>query len=243
MSKKRVKVLSLIAKAGLTAGLFIFLSSVIMRDYKKVRAVLPKQISLSDFRVDPDEVQSRARTKTLNQLMPSFDYLAEFEKGRRGLNEKRLHQYARYYKKVVEYLPGRAGAYSMLGFCYYHLGENEKAILSYKKAIALNPHFFWSQYNLAVIFFKSGRYEKSLKAVQEAVAIRPGPTLLFIRSSKIYQDIFRESGYSTELLQEKLKAGYRDGRLLLGLSRYYLGNPAKISSGILKKDEIKVRIF
>ncbi len=52
-------------------------------------------------------------------------------------NERMLKQYENYYEKVVRYFPKMVDAHELLGFSYYYLGKEEKAVDSYEKAFCV----------------------------------------------------------------------------------------------------------
>ncbi len=43
-------------------------------------------------------------------------------------------------EKTVELMPIHFGAWAGMGHCYAHLGEFEKAVTNYEKALSINPH-------------------------------------------------------------------------------------------------------
>lgn len=237
------RILLFFVKLAVTVSLFILMVSLIRPAYHKAKESFPKNFSLADLKVDPDKVQTRARTTTLNQLIPSFAYLAQWKRGSGNIDKQKMKDYERYYKKVAEYIPGRADAYSMLGFCYYHLGERDKAIVSYQKAAVLNPHFFWPYYNMGMIFFKDGEYQESAEMFEKALRTDLKNALIFMRSSKIYQDIIREADYSYEALLARMQKGRRDSKLLMGLSLHYLNKPKVLPLGILREGKRGLQVF
>lgn len=164
------------------------------------------------------------KLKVLNHYLPSGGQWAKFVENPERLNRKELEEFAVYYKKVIHYMPQRADAYGMLGFCYTHLGEDDKAISSYKKAIQLEPHFFWPHFNLGVIYFKNGQYKQAVKTLQKAMATSSSHALAFIKLSKMYQDIVGRRRDSDDTIQKRLDGGYRDCFALLVSGYYHLRN-------------------
>ena len=63
-------------------------------------------------------------------------------------------RYDIYFEKVVEYFPDLWETYEVLGFLYYNEARWEDSVRAYKKSIELYPYFFWSHYDLGVIYFR-----------------------------------------------------------------------------------------
>jgi len=181
---------------------------------------------LSRLMIDDNKVKEGVMVRTLNRLMPSYAYLVDIEENREKPDRAKLKKYLDYYEEIVEYYPNMADAHGLLGFCYYHSGEHQKAISSYEKAIEINSRFFWFHYNLGVIHFKNSRYAMAAEALENAAATNLEHALVFIRMSEmIYQPILLEAfQVSNRSGMDQLRAGYRDGHVLQVLSQYYLKN-------------------
>ncbi len=169
--------------------------------------------------LDYQSVFEISRLKTLNRLVPpSFSGLVQYSQGTEQLKKEDLESYLYYFNKVIEYVPYEsdlADAYGMLGFCYYAKGEPHKAIDFYKKAIGLNPHFFWFHYNLGLIYYKQGRYKEAMDSLDHAISSNPGVIVEVLKTSRIYRQVMELSKYSTQNMDIGLKTVYRNAYLLL----------------------------
>ncbi len=67
--------------------------------------------------------------------------------------------------------PNYATAFNNLGVAYYSIGDYDKAILSYNKAIELCSNYVKAHMNLASCYFKQGKYEEALRKYREAKKI------------------------------------------------------------------------
>src|SRR3989338_1629984 len=104
--------------------------------------------------IDYQAVIYHAQSAALSRLMPNFRYLNDLINGRQVLDREKLKKdYAFYYEKVVDYTY-RPEAFGMLGYIYFHLGKDKKAVFCFKKAIALYPDAFSFYYNLGIIYFR-----------------------------------------------------------------------------------------
>ena len=178
--------------------------------------------------VDREKVFSHARAATLSRFSPSFDDLADTLENHKQFDPKKLREYVEYYEKVVEYTPGNAEAYALLGFFYYHSGKYKKAIALFRKSIKLNPRIFWFYYNLGTIHFKLGQYDQAVIAFKKALLTNPSDTTTLISSSRIYLPIFlaRLKSHNDIDVEQKVLSqfqwGYQECSRLLVLSYDHL---------------------
>jgi tetratricopeptide (TPR) repeat protein len=197
--KKSFKILILVGKIAFSAALFVFILSGIRQAYRQ------------------------AKVTTLNHFMPSsFDYLLAVEKDPGAVNRIELEKYELYYQKVARYQPALAEAHALLGFCQYHLGKKKKAVMSFEKAVELNPQIFWFSYNLAATSFQEGDYLQAVQSLKTALATKPQVLLFFMSRSKIYQDLLRGLADPASEMKTRIKAGYCDAYKMLVLSFYHL---------------------
>ncbi len=164
------------------------------------------------------------KLKALNHFLPSDSRWEKLEKSPDKLTSEGLNEFLDYYEHVIQYMPKWAGAYGMLGFCHYYLGDQEKAISFYKKAIDVEPRFFWSYFNIGVMHFKNGNYEKSVGAFENAMERNSPNALVFTQLSHIYQDVIRRTGNSDDTVKKKLNVSYHDCFALLVSNYYHLKN-------------------
>ena len=204
--KKYHNILLLFGKSLVTAGLlvyFIFTIKNLVGDYEQ------------------------AKIKALNRIRPiSHDNLIAIKHKNKSPDIKDLKLHAYYYQRVTETIPRRADAYGLLGFCHYYLGETEKAVDFYQKAIEIRPDFFWFHFNLSVIHFNKGRYTKAIASAQKALGTDLKKSLAFILGSqRIYMPVVskRINAYD-DSLKQLFEAGYKDCYVILMLSYYYLND-------------------
>lgn len=192
--------------------------------------------------VNHDNALDRAKLRVLNRVAPFMDRLAEFIEQGEALSDEKLKKYFDYYKIVDAYIPGRDDVKAMLGFCYYHLGEHKKAISAYRESIGLNPYFFWSHYNLGVLYFQDEDYEKAQEEFQAALEIKQAVTVKILYASKLYQDILGEMKNPQDVVRQGLIWGYRDGYRLQQKAKT-LGKGQGLPLSREEEDAISLRIF
>lgn len=85
-----------------------------------------------------------------------------------NFDEVKLIQALQYYKLLVQFGPQFNRANGIIGYCYYRLGEYDRAIALCERALENNPRFFWHRYNLGVIYFRTENYTKAIECFQTA---------------------------------------------------------------------------
>jgi tetratricopeptide (TPR) repeat protein len=91
-----------------------------------------------------------------------------------------------YIKVAREQDPNNAGYYSAEASVYDRLGEKEKAIEFYKKAIELDPELFEAQYNLGVIY-----YNDAVEASNKANEVKDNEA--YQKARKEANDVFKKA--------------------------------------------------
>jgi len=170
-----------------------------------------------------EEARFHARSQEINWLMPvSYRYLEEVQQNPDQIDKKKLKKYLRYYQKITQFYPDMADAFGMAGFCHYYLGQMDNSIRAYRKAIEINPHFFWFYYNLGNIYLKNEQNALALEMFQKALKTKPQAAWTFIRSSQmIYVPII--SNRFNEVSRD-LKEGYERCYKFLMVTQAILNN-------------------
>lgn len=169
-------------------GVVIFiLGRLIIPEYKKadqrLHAFIEKSKKLKGFA----RVEEKAKILSLNVALPdSFEYLLRVSAQETPVDADRLKEYLHYYQQVVKYIPFYADGFALLGFCYYHAGELDKAIVAYEQARNLSPYFFWNSYNLGLLYIKKGRLSDGINALRWVTALKWSDVPKVLLTSKLY---------------------------------------------------------
>ena len=115
-------------------------------------------------------------------------------------------------------MPPSSALYDILGEIYARLGDRSQAIDYYQKSVDLNPYFFWSQYNLGVLYIHSGQYAQASEHLKKALQSKPEIAVTVFSQSKIYQQLFARMDDPNIQLQQGLELGYKDCYKLLVLA-------------------------
>ncbi len=181
--------------------------------------------------VDTSKVIYSARVKVLDRLRPDLCFLLNIGDGHvvrdDNFTKAVLEKAVFFYNKLNEYIPSLHAevfypdSYAMLGYCYYYLGDIDKAEYYYKKAIKLNPVYIWFYHNLGIIYFHKGEYEKASNMFKHAIDTIPEINMKVISSSRIFTQIYASCAgkHINPFLRQMI--AYKDSFMLLVLSRYY----------------------
>lgn len=223
MSNQFFKVMNIFLKVMVTLYIIVMFFLIIMGDVAKVKVKLRKYAVLSQVIDEREQVKLKAAAITLNQIMPSFETLAKFIKNPQQGDKSSLGSYIDYYEKVVSYFPSMADAQGTLGYCYYYLNNNEEALQAFQKAVEINPHYFWYQYDVGLMEFKKEEYVKAIASLERALKVRLDFSLKAFFVSKVFQQIIQYEPDLKESLDDNLKGGLRNTARLLAMSYFYLG--------------------
>ncbi len=181
--------------------------------------------------VDISNVIYTSRVKVLDRLRPDLCFLLNI--GDAHLNQEDnftksvLKKAVFFYNKLNEYIPSLHAevfypdSYAMLGYCYYYLGDIDKAEYYYKKAIKLNPVYIWFYHNLGVIYFRKGEYENAFNMFKRAIGTDPKINMKVITSSRIFTQVYASCADKRINPFLRQKIAYKDSFMLLVLSNYY----------------------
>ena len=170
--------------------------------------------------VDHQRGRAKARIQItqLNYLIPSFAPLAAFGQGQGAARSIDWDRYVDYYEKVAELMPRRSDVYVFLGYCYFYRGQKEQAIVSFEKAVLLDPRSFWAYYNIAVMTAQDGNCQTAAAAFGRAMDVPVQETAKLMYTSKLYTDLGLGGANPAQFIEQHLKAAY--------LNAYQLGASA-----------------
>lgn len=171
---------------------------------------------------DYKKVFTHARSASLGRLSFSFEYLIDCIKKNQKLDQKILGYYQHYFEKLIDIMPNTADTYGVLGFVYYRLGEQQKAIWAYQKAIERYPKYFTFLHNLGLLYFKGGDFPKAIESFTKALQVTVSESLFLAMSSQIYNSYFisLDSKDLNSEIKTKFSATYRQNYLMLVLSYF-----------------------
>jgi Tfp pilus assembly protein PilF len=131
------------------------------------------------------QIQAGNYTAGLKELMeaekitpedPMIHYLLAYAYGGKGLNDDAIRE----AKKAVELKPDYSEAYNYMGTVYMNMGQYDRAIDAFNRAVA-NPLYETPSlplYNMGRAYYQKGDYLLALAKYDEAVAKEPNTVIL-----------------------------------------------------------------
>jgi serine/threonine-protein kinase len=137
----------------------------------------------------------------------------------------RYREAAEAFEHVTVIQPDNVVALQNAGLAYQALGDTERALMFYEKALAIRP-FAPAFSNVGAIYHQRGEYQQAVDAYKQAIAIRPNARETHRNLGDAYSKMGRSrearSAYerAIELTRDDLKVNPRDARLLASLALY-----------------------
>jgi type IV pilus assembly protein PilF len=92
-------------------------------------------------------------------------------------------------------------AYNNMGLAYYHMGNYDKAIESYKQALQLSPSYSRCQNNLGLAYQAKGDWEAAEKAFKQAIEHDPNSPDAYLNLGKLYARLGQRSKAAEALMR------------------------------------------
>jgi tetratricopeptide (TPR) repeat protein len=95
-----------------------------------------------------------------------------YDSGRRAFEERRYDHALQYLEKAAIEKNEYADVFNMLGLIYYYNERFNDAVLSFERALAINPNYTEASLNLSVVYNELGKFDKGKGAYELAKASR-----------------------------------------------------------------------
>jgi tetratricopeptide (TPR) repeat protein len=138
------------------------------------------------------DVDDRYAIKMLNFHLP--DHYAELAE---ALTNTKLvpPNFVTYFELTVQYLPQDFASHYLLGICYQNNKKWDQANAAYRKAIELNPYFFWTYYNLGGMYWQNQQHGMAMQIWKAAAQLPPELTLKALGSTKLLTDCLKDPAF------------------------------------------------
>ena len=93
--------------------------------------------------------------------------------GEKLIKQEKYREAVEKLKLATQLLPTNAQSWNHLGLAYHGLGEYEKAIEAYQKALTINPDLESVRYNLGVLYLQTDRPGDAARELTSFVVMRP----------------------------------------------------------------------
>ena len=174
-----------------------------------------------------------AKLKTLNRVLPGdVRYLYELNREGAPIKEEALERFIFYYETVGQYVGYSSDLHDVLGFIHGRLGHHKEAQKHFEESILLNPHFFWAQYNLGILYLQQKEYAQAREQFKKALNTTPELAIAIFTQSKIYQQIFRFMDHPSQALEVGFVSGRKDCYRLMVLCQQLLASEADLGQAM-----------
>lgn len=171
-----------------TYGLFLaLLSSVILWNLKPLQNHITQMQEMTAW---------NAKNKILGYQTPDFGPLAShilnnYPLTPESANNPLRPDYLDFYVQGAELFPEKFEMHYMKGVCLLWAGNIPEAEKAFKESLERNPFFFYTYYNLGLLYAQNGQHPTALKLFTIAQSIPPEPTLNDLLSLQAFQIIWR----------------------------------------------------
>ncbi|MCC6758701.1 MAG: tetratricopeptide repeat protein [Candidatus Omnitrophica bacterium] len=227
--------------AMFVVGVLLLLSLIVVfkKNGAQVRSFLADNPLSLNLTAQREKVKNKAMMITINHYRPDLAVWKEFILDGKPLDKGFLKDSVQYYQTISTYVPQIAEPQYMLGLCYALSDDVPAALAAQEKAALMEPRFFWSWYNLGVLYYRQGEFAKSGQAFRKALTVPPQATVKIMGSSKIYEEVLRAMGPERSVAGTHLQQGYRDAvRMMEASIRRLRGQPAGI-----EEQDVQLKVF
>ncbi len=95
-----------------------------------------------------------------------------YDSGRRAFEERKYDIALQHLEKAAIEKSEYADIFNMLGLIYYYNERHNDAILSFERALSINPSYTEASLNLSVIYNELGKFDKGKGAYEQAKVSR-----------------------------------------------------------------------
>jgi len=129
----------------------------------------------------------------------------------------RPYTFSLYYGKAVEMFPENDTVHFLSGYCEYYAGDINSARGQFEESMKINPYFFWSYYDLGVIYYQQGDLLKSAEVLGKALSLKKDFTLDILHQGAFYGQIWQYIVNPPQILGRNLDEGQEDAAFLVAL--------------------------
>lgn len=148
------------------------------------------------------------------------------EKGKALLRSGRYQEASQAFARVTELQPDSAWGFQQLGVSFHMIGDLDRALVNYEKAVAIGPSP-GAYSNMGTMHYRRGEYQKAIENYSRALELRPSSQETWRNLGDAYRRIERseeaEEAYvrAIELVNERLRVNSRSGRLYAMRALYH----------------------
>lgn len=133
------------------------------------------------------------------------------------LDKKRLNEQVVFLQQKVQTEPKDMGYRVALGYTYFLLAKNEKAIKELNQVIEMDKNNFDGYYNLGLVYSDEERFDDAMEMFQKAIKLSPQDYKGYVqqgivyRKMRMYDDAFKTLEKATKLAPGNADVIYHTG--------------------------------
>lgn len=118
-----------------------------------------------------------------------------------NLDKKRLGEQLTYLQQKVNSEPKNLDNRVSLGYTYFLLDNNEKAIKEYNQVLEIDKNYYDAYYNLGLVYSEEERLDDAMEMFQKAIEISPRDYKGYLQKGIVYRK-FKMYKEAVESLQK-----------------------------------------
>jgi len=99
--------------------------------------------------------------------------LEKFAQRKEEFKTSALREGVRYYKELLRISPFSAYAHANLGFCYFYLGDYQKAMKAYLRAVEIQPNLYSFHCDLGMICLEKKEFKQAVGFFGDCLTLIP----------------------------------------------------------------------
>ncbi|MDD3374793.1 MAG: tetratricopeptide repeat protein [Candidatus Omnitrophica bacterium] len=106
----------------------------------------------------------------LNYLRLSEIYISESLSKDQKMSKREYCSAIKYYKELVEFIGPKDYLFANMGFCWYRIGDYNKALEMYDQAIRLNPAIYTYYADKGMIYLALGKPQEAISWLEQSLS-------------------------------------------------------------------------
>lgn len=159
--------------------------------------------------------------RLIDYTCPSFENFQTFITNDPSITEYNTEKYIKYFEIVAKQFP-KKNALTIAGCFYAISGRLTRSEKAFHLDLKEDPNFFWTHYNLGLIYFKQKKYQQAIDAMQLALSKQPESTASKILSSEAYMQVLHKPPTIkvNNLLLQSINAAQFKAQYIIAASLY-----------------------
>jgi tetratricopeptide (TPR) repeat protein len=121
----------------------------------------------------PPPAPYNAGAVSVTQLHIPSKAVKEFERSQKAFRSGDIRSSAEHLQKALQIYPDYIEAHNVLGLCFVHFGEYQKALAEHETALSIDPHVAQTHQDLALALLLLEQPEKSEAEARQALDLNP----------------------------------------------------------------------